>query len=134
MPVGNDQRYDVSAGTIALQAAADDGAGSGVEQVEFWRYDNTDKKWLMIGVDIAASSGVYESSINVASLGPGSNWLSADAHDRAGNWTYEQIQVALPGGGSQTVTPPDPPPATSDTKNKKDKKKHKGKHKKKRRH
>jgi hypothetical protein len=55
-PVGNDHRYDVSTGTIALQATAGGGAGSGVEQVEFWRYDNADKKWLMIGVDNTASS------------------------------------------------------------------------------
>jgi hypothetical protein len=130
-PVGNDQRYDASVGIIALQVAADDGGGTGVEEVEFWRYDNADKKWLLFEVDDTAASGVYESSIDVASLGPGGNWLSADAHDRAGNWTYELIQVVLPGGTVISEPPDDPPPATTNTTNTNDKKKHKkGKHKK----
>jgi hypothetical protein len=134
-PVSNDHRYNVSEGIIALEATAEDGAGSGVEQVEFWRYDNADKKWMLVEVDNTASSGVYESSIDVASLGPGENWLSADAHDAAGNWTYELIQVALAGG--TTVSEPPPPPTTINNKDKKkdkkDKMKKKGKHKKRKR-
>ena len=92
----------------------------------------------MIGVDDTASSGMYESSIDVASLGPGGNWLSADAHDAAGNWTYELIQVNLQGGTVISEPPVVPPPTmVNNNDKKKDKnkgKKNKGKHKKKMRH
>ena len=121
-PVGNDETFDVSDGRIALSAEATD--DTGVKRVEFWRFNNETGDWEFISEDDTAP---YESSIDAEALGPGVNYLSADAYGPARRYGYALIQLNK---SSPTVAPPpvDPPPI----KHKKDKKK-KGKHKKKKR-
>jgi hypothetical protein len=121
-PVGNDEQLAVSTGQIALEANATD--DNGIERVEFWRYDNDVDDWIKISEDDTAP---YESSIDAAALGPGPNYLSADAYDTAGHYDYEFILLDKT---SPTVAPPpvDPPSAKDKKKDKKKRHKKKGKH------
>jgi hypothetical protein len=128
-PVGNDQTQAVTTGIVALAATASDNVG--VERVEFWRFDAASVDWVLLGTDATAP---YEASIDAGSLGEGLTYLSADAYDAAGNWSYKQIALDR----SPSVSPPpqdnptpSPPP---DEKKPKKHKKHKHKHKHKRRH
>ena len=130
-PVSNDEQFAVSTGQIALEANATD--DNGVVRVEFWRYDNQAEDWEFISKDYAFP---YQSSIDAGALGPGINYLSADAYDTAGRYDYEFVLL-----DKETATvapaPADPPPTTTNKKDKKDKKdkkkKKKGKHKKRKR-
>ena len=87
-PVGNDQTHRVSSGTVELRANVTD--DTGVDRVEFWRFDNDDQEWVLISTDRSAP---YRSSVNAAGLDPGLNVLSADGYDAAGNWTFEFIRL-----------------------------------------
>jgi hypothetical protein len=113
-PVANNQIYEATSDTVALQATASD--DKGVAYIEFWRYDNRRDDWRLISTD---DTPPYTSSINLASLSIGDNDLSADAYDTAGNWDYEVITINRPQGGIVEPPPPqvDPasPPAQVDT-------------------
>lgn len=124
-PVGNNQTQTVTTGTVALEATASDNVG--VARVEFWRYDAASDGWVLLNTDTTAP---YQSSIDAGSLGEGLTYLSADAYDAAGNWSYEEIGLYR----TPTVSPPpptNPTPAPPEKKPKKHKK-HKHKHNKRR--
>jgi hypothetical protein len=131
LPAGNDEQVAVSAGQIALEASATD--DSEIDVVEFWRYDNETEDWVFISEDDTLP---YQSSIDAGALGPGINYLSADAYDSTGRYDYEFVLL-----DKRTATvapaPVDPPPKATKKKDKKDKKdkkkKKKGKHKRKKR-
>ncbi len=124
-PVANDERFAVSAGQIALEANATD--DNEVARVEFWRFDNEDRDWYRISTDVTEP---YQSTIDAGALGPGINYLSADAYDTAGRYDYELVLLDKE-TASVAPAPVDPPPPTINKKDKKDKKKKKkkGKHK-----
>jgi hypothetical protein len=87
-PVSNDEEFEVSAGTVNLEADASDDVG--VDRVEFWRWDNEDDDWVFLGDDLIAP---YKSSVSVGALSMGENIISADAYDEAGRWIDEWIYL-----------------------------------------
>jgi hypothetical protein len=122
-PVGNNQTQAVTTGTVALAATATDNVG--VERVEFWRYDEAIADWVLISTDTTAP---YQASIDAGALALGPTYLSADAYDAAGNWSYEEIGL----NRSTSVSPPPPnnPTPAPPPEDKKPKKHKKHKHKK----
>ncbi len=126
-PVNNNQTLTVTTGTVALAATASDNVG--VARIEFWRYDASTDGWTLLGTDTTAP---YQANIDVGTLGLGLTYLSADAYDAAGNWSYGEIRL----NRTTTVSPPppgDPTPTPTPTPDEKQPKKHK-KHKHKKRH
>lgn len=99
-PVGNDQTFEASNGTIALEAGAEDDAG--IAFVEFWLFDARDGEWVFLSDD---NTVPYTSSIAVSRLRSGLNYLTADAFDDSENWTDEGIWI------NRTASQPDPPSA-----------------------
>jgi hypothetical protein len=94
-PAGNNATFQASSGTVDLRAAATDNRG--VDRVEFWRFDDAADEWILISSDTTES---YASSISVTALAMGSNELSAEAYDTAGNSSAESIFI-------ERVPPPD---------------------------
>jgi len=88
-PVGNGQVYQAASGTVGLEVSATDN-GSGVNRVEFWRWDAVNNQRVDIGTD---NSAPYRSSVNVSALNMGWNQVNADAFDNAGNWASEYIWI-----------------------------------------
>jgi subtilisin family serine protease len=122
-PVGVNQQYTVSAGTIQFEASASDNVG--VDVVEFW-FRDPQRGWLLFRLDGVAP---YTASWDVADLNVGVTEFSADAYDAAGNWSTKSIFVNR--AAAPTVSPPPPPPDPGPPpKHKKKKSKKKGKKKK----
>ena len=99
-PVANGQTHLAASSVISLRANATD--GSGIDQVEFWLYDETRDDWTLLGSDFNAP---YESSVNASALRGGLNYLTADAYDTQGNWVDEGIWIQQSGGAAtESVT------------------------------
>ena len=108
-PVSNGETHEATSGTISLAATAAD--ASGVAYVEFWSFDAQAEGWELISDDDTAP---YTSSINLANLRTGLNYLTADAYDNAGNWVDEGIWINRTTSQPNPPTPPNPaPPATA---------------------
>jgi hypothetical protein len=87
-PVGNGQTHVANSGVIPLRADVTD--ASGVEYVDFWRYDEIRDNWVYLGSDDTAP---YESSVNVSTLDHGLNYVLADAYDTHHNLNEEGIWI-----------------------------------------
>ena len=97
-PVGNGQTHVASSGQIPLRVDAED--ASGVAYVEFWFYDATTDTWTLLGEDLTAP---YTSSVDVAGLRSGLNYVTADAYDTQENWNDEEIWIQRSGDAISLV-------------------------------
>ena len=79
-PVGNSGTFNVSSGSVTLQASASDNVG--VARVKFTRWDAVAGKW----VDLATvSSAPWQTTLAVSTLNSGYNQVNVQAWDAAGN-------------------------------------------------
>jgi hypothetical protein len=101
-PVGNGGTHAAASGAVSLEVAASD--GSGINRVEFWRYDAVADNWIRFATDRAAP---YEATIDIAALNAGANQIDADAIDGALNQATAHIWIertsAGPNGGAPRV-------------------------------
>lgn len=88
-PAGNDGAHEAVSGTIPLEVTASD--GSGINRVEFWRYDAAAEDWGKFATD---HSPPYIESVDVADLDPGANFLGANVADGAREFAFEQVRIA----------------------------------------
>lgn len=100
-PVGDGETYHISAGTVALEATATD--ASGIDEVQFWWYDDPVDEWIAIATDDTAP---YTASVDVADLRFGSNYVTADAYDVYENRTTAWIWIERTAGDATPPTPP----------------------------
>ncbi|MBI1877149.1 MAG: hypothetical protein HYR94_02760 [Chloroflexi bacterium] len=89
-PVANEQVYEAACGaTVGLEVSASDTC-SGVNRVEFKRWDAVNNVWVDIGVD---NSSPYRANLDVCTLNMEWNQVNADAFDNAENWATKYIWI-----------------------------------------
>ena len=87
-PTVNDSTHETASGTLALEVTASD--GSGINRVDFWRYDANEETWVTLFSDRSAP---YTTSFAVSNLDPGFHFFLANAIDGAQQSSTQYITV-----------------------------------------